>query len=250
MVVRDTTGSSTASMSSCRFSIKSGLPFSRQLTTMSMYLCCESWIIFMSFADSLLRIHLMPWSCGSIMSAHRAALLMMAPFSIESGSVGSPSLPHCARSESSEMTSSGMTPSVIGISRSLRSGIQRSSVSELRNLELKGPAYDTKEEARSTSPTSLPSAMPNFSIVALQRLFSPERPFTSRSAKSAFFCVLSAAAMAAFLSSVAFIKLASRAVTRSWSSFTLARMPDSFLFALSSFLFASESRARFGATTW
>ena len=47
------------------------------------------------------------------------------------------------------------------------------------------PAYDTKEDETSTSPTSLASAMPNASMAAPHRLFSPDSPFTSRSARSA-----------------------------------------------------------------
>lgn len=56
-------------------------------------------------------------------------------------------------------------------------------------------------------------------------------------------------ATALFLSSVARIKLSSRAATRSCSSLTLARMPDSFLLAPSSRLLASARAARLGATT-
>ena len=46
-------------------------------------------------------------------------------------------------------------------------------------------------------------------------------------------CVFSAWATALFLSSVAFMRLSSRASTRSCSSFTLARMPFSLALALS-----------------
>ena len=83
-----------------------------------------------------------------------------------------------------------------------------------------------------------------------QRLFSPARPLTRRSARSALRWVFSAAAMALFLSSVAFMRLSSRAATLSCSSLTLARMPLSFSLAASSLALASASAARLGATSW
>ena len=52
--------------------------------------------------------------------------------------------------------------------------------------------------------------------------------------------------MAMFLSSVARMRLSSSPATRSCSSLTLARMPDSFLLAPSSRLLASASAARLG----
>mmetsp|Transcript_36229 Transcript_36229/g.69449 ORF Transcript_36229/g.69449 Transcript_36229/m.69449 type:complete len:259 (-) Transcript_36229:4333-5109(-) len=247
---RDTTGSSTASMSSCRFSISRGMPFSRHRSTVSMYLCWDSWMIFRPASCSRFRIQLMPCSCGSIMSDQRAAFVMMAPFSMESGSVGRPWLAQRARLASPESRSSSTSPSVMGISLSLMSGIHLVFTSSSLNLLLKGPTYDTKDEARSTSPTSFSSCTPNCRIAWPQRLFSEESPFTSRSARSAFFCVLSACAMAAFLSSVAFIKFSSKLATLSWSSFTLALIPINLRLAPSSFLFASASAARLGATTW
>mmetsp|Transcript_12940 Transcript_12940/g.48377 ORF Transcript_12940/g.48377 Transcript_12940/m.48377 type:complete len:207 (-) Transcript_12940:10313-10933(-) len=195
-------------------------------------------------------IHLMPCSCGSIISAHRAADVMIAPFSMESGSVGKPSIPHPARMPGVDSTSSGVTPVVIGISRSIISGSHFSLTKNSRNLVLNGPAYDTNEEPTSTSPTSLASATPNAVMASPQRLFSPDKPFTSRSAKFALACVFSAAAMALFLSSVAAIKSDSRFATRSCKAATFARIPESFVFAASNLAFASASIALFGATTW
>mmetsp|Transcript_21858 Transcript_21858/g.35402 ORF Transcript_21858/g.35402 Transcript_21858/m.35402 type:complete len:207 (+) Transcript_21858:3953-4573(+) len=195
-------------------------------------------------------IHRMPCSCGSIISAQRAAEVMMAPFWIDSGSVGRPSIPHCALRASVERTSRGTTPAVIGISRSIMSGNHFSCTRASRNLELNGPAYDTKEDDTRTSPTNFASAMAKDSMAAPHRLFSPDRPLTRRSASSAFFCVLAAVATALFLSSVAFIRFSSRFATRACSSATLERMPDSFLLALLSLVLASPSSARLGATTW
>lgn len=92
-------------------------------------------------------------SCGSIMSGQRAALVMMAPFSIDSGSVGRPSLPQRARAASSASSASGETPLVMGMARASRSGRQACSTSWPRSGELKGPAYETNDAASSTSPT-------------------------------------------------------------------------------------------------
>lgn len=49
-------------------------------------------------------------SWGSIMRLQRAALVMIAPFSIDSGSVGSPSCAHLALVESSVSMSRGLMP--------------------------------------------------------------------------------------------------------------------------------------------
>jgi hypothetical protein len=55
--------------------------------------------------------------------------------------------------------------------------------------------------------------------------------------------------MAAFLSSVAFMRLTSSSATLSCRRLTSERMPLSFLLAASSLRFASASAARLGATT-
>eukprot|EP00951_Prasinocladus_malaysianus_P023212 scaffold196509_cov45-Prasinocladus_malaysianus.AAC.1 len=56
------------------------------------------------------------------MRDHRALQLMMAPFSMDSGSVGRPSLFQRALSVSLQRTSNGVVPSVMGIARSKMSG--------------------------------------------------------------------------------------------------------------------------------
>mmetsp|Transcript_27855 Transcript_27855/g.46607 ORF Transcript_27855/g.46607 Transcript_27855/m.46607 type:complete len:276 (+) Transcript_27855:1278-2105(+) len=250
MSVRDTTGSSTASMSSPMFSMSSGSPFSIHCSTVSMYLACDSWMILSPLVSSRFMIQLMPCSCGSIMRLHRAALVMMAPFSMDSGSVGRPSLFHAARPASVDSRSRTFIPSVMGMARSITSFSHFSKKREKRNLELKGPRYDTNDDAKSTSPTSFSSITANSVMAVPQRLFSEDSPLTNLSARSAFCCVLSACAMAPFLSCVAFIRFSSNAATLACSSPTFARIPVSFLLAPSSFLFASARLARLGATTW
>mmetsp|Transcript_6707 Transcript_6707/g.13097 ORF Transcript_6707/g.13097 Transcript_6707/m.13097 type:complete len:220 (-) Transcript_6707:4114-4773(-) len=218
--------------------------------TLSMYLFWLCWMIISPFASSLFMIHLMPCNCGSIINGQRLALVIMAPFSTESGSVGKPSFAHFAFVASLVRRSRGTIPEVIGICFSITSGSHLSLVSSWRNCVLKGPAYETNAEAINTSPTKRPSTSSKRLISMFQRVFSPDNPLIKRSANCALRPVRSAWAIAAFLSSVAFINPTSNAATRSWSSLTLARMPASFLFAPSSFLFASASAARFGATTW
>ena len=58
---------------------------------------------------------------------------------MDKGSVGRPSMPHCALSAGLDSTSSGMTPAVMGISRSIMSGSHFSSTRKSRNLALNGP---------------------------------------------------------------------------------------------------------------
>mmetsp|Transcript_10302 Transcript_10302/g.22117 ORF Transcript_10302/g.22117 Transcript_10302/m.22117 type:complete len:220 (-) Transcript_10302:3083-3742(-) len=218
--------------------------------TLSMYLCWLCWMMTRPCCSSRFMIHLMPCSWGSIMSAQREALVMMAPFSMDRGSVGRPSLAHLALAVSSVSRSSGFTPWLMGMALSIRSGSHFSFSRLCLNIMLKGPAYDTKAAAISTSPTSLPSTASMRLISAFQRVFSPDRPLIRRSASCALRLVFSACAMALFLSMVAFIRPSSRAATRSCSSLTRDRMPFSFLVATASLLLASARAARLGATTW
>mmetsp|Transcript_11611 Transcript_11611/g.31647 ORF Transcript_11611/g.31647 Transcript_11611/m.31647 type:complete len:259 (+) Transcript_11611:3369-4145(+) len=250
MVCLPMTASSTASMSTGRFSISMGSPFSIQYTTLSMYLCWDCWMITRPSGSSRFTTHLIPCNWGSIMRGHRLALVMIAPFSMDRGSVGRPSLAQRALVESSVSRSSGIMPWDMGIARSMRSGSHFSCTSCWRKCMLNGPAYDTKAAATSTSPTSRPSTDSMRLISLFQRVFSPDRPLIRRSASCALRLVFSACATAAFLSAVAFIRPSSRAVTLSCSSFTRARMPASFLLAPSSLRLASAKAARFGATTW
>ena len=96
--------------------------------------------MILSLSPHFSLIHLIPCSCGSIIKAHRFAAVMMAPFSMDRGSVGRPSIPHCAFSASVVRTSRGTTPAVMGISRSTRSGSHLVCTSDLRNFALKAPA--------------------------------------------------------------------------------------------------------------
>ena len=47
-------------------------------------------------ASSWARIHLRPWSCGSMIRGHRLQFVMIAPFSMEMRSAGRPSFIHMA----------------------------------------------------------------------------------------------------------------------------------------------------------
>ena len=73
-----------------------------------------------------------------MMRGKRAALTMMAAFSVESGSAGRPSVRQPAVVEASVSRSIGLKPSVDGILRSTMSGIHLPDQRSARKLALKG----------------------------------------------------------------------------------------------------------------
>mmetsp|Transcript_29036 Transcript_29036/g.94621 ORF Transcript_29036/g.94621 Transcript_29036/m.94621 type:complete len:303 (-) Transcript_29036:156-1064(-) len=119
---RASSGSSVASISSPRFSMITVLPCVTAVTMRRSHCFCVVCTTTRSLPSSRLRSHLMPCTCGSIMSGHRSQLLMMAPFSTDTVSLGRPWLIMSATLPSSTSMSSGRTPSVVGTSRCSRSG--------------------------------------------------------------------------------------------------------------------------------
>mmetsp|Transcript_13737 Transcript_13737/g.31798 ORF Transcript_13737/g.31798 Transcript_13737/m.31798 type:complete len:251 (+) Transcript_13737:2960-3712(+) len=250
MTERDSTGSSTASMDSGQFSSMMASPLVMASSTWSRYLLVVCCTVRRPWDSSRRVIHLMPCSCGSIMSGQRLQLQMMAPFCTDTESEGRPSLHHDAISASSVRTSRGSMPSVMGIWRSMMSGIHLSATMVVRKRALKAPMYDTNADAITTSPTRLRSWMANWSSELAQRTFSSARPFTRRSAKLARCSVRSICWMAAFLSAVACSNCPVSLARRASRSATLARTADSALFASSSLELASASFWRLGSTIW
>jgi len=80
----------------------------------------------------------MACSCGSMMSGKRAQRVMMAAFSDESGSAGSPSVRQPAMADGSESSCIGSKLGVSGMERLPTSGVQLSWMSLSRKTELKG----------------------------------------------------------------------------------------------------------------
>ena len=81
---------------------------------------CPSRTIFASF--SLCLSHVMPCSCGSIISGQRAQLVAIAPFSTETRSVGRFCPAHVARSASVVRMSSGSQSGDMGTPPHLAAG--------------------------------------------------------------------------------------------------------------------------------
>ena len=99
MVWRARIGSSTASIASGMFSMMIGSPFWMANSTWSRYfgvLSCTTLQGPLSPFPSRSKIQPMPCSCGSIISGHRAQLVMIAPFWIDTSSAGSFSMAQLA----------------------------------------------------------------------------------------------------------------------------------------------------------
>ena len=87
---RPTTGASTASYVVPRFSMTSGSPFSSVCSRWVSSSFCPSRATLSPCFSSRFLIHVMPCSCGSIISGQRAQLHTIAPFSTLTRSEGGP----------------------------------------------------------------------------------------------------------------------------------------------------------------
>ena len=111
---RPTTGASTASYVVPRFSMTSGSPFSSVCSRWVSSSLCPSRATLSPCFSSRFLIHVMPCSCGSIISGQRAQLVTMAPFSVETRSAGSCSVFQPAICASVVRTLSGSVESDMG----------------------------------------------------------------------------------------------------------------------------------------
>ena len=83
------TGSSIGSSSSSTFSSRQGEPNRMQFSSVFEKFWSESLPIWMLLPPCSLRIQLLAWFCGSMMSGQRRVLKMRMPFSVDSWSAGS-----------------------------------------------------------------------------------------------------------------------------------------------------------------
>mmetsp|Transcript_15126 Transcript_15126/g.37835 ORF Transcript_15126/g.37835 Transcript_15126/m.37835 type:complete len:217 (-) Transcript_15126:2118-2768(-) len=189
IVARARIGSITASNVSRTLSSSIGKPSSIARCTLCRYaelLCCTE---MSPLADSRLLIHDKACSCGSMINGQRVHLVMMAAFSIESRSDGSPSPFQLARCASSQSSESGSRSSEQGISRPRKSGTHVLSQSCSRNSESNGPMYAINGAATITFPTSIVLSCSSRSTLMPQRSFSSLRPLTNLSARFRRFAV-------------------------------------------------------------
>mmetsp|Transcript_14429 Transcript_14429/g.26652 ORF Transcript_14429/g.26652 Transcript_14429/m.26652 type:complete len:256 (+) Transcript_14429:149-916(+) len=206
-------GSSTASMLSPRFSMMTVSPASTAAVTLVIQLLlpsCSTTTLLSSaahLASSCFLIHLMPWSCGSMISGHLSALLMIAPFSTEIRSAGRPSFCQLATLASSVRTFNGSIPSVSGISLLIRSGSHVFFQSISLKLAPNAPTYETKAALNKTLPLMVTSCLFILSISLLHLTFSLLRPVVNLSARSNLSWQAFASSSTAFLASVASKKL-------------------------------------------
>ena len=103
---------------------------------------------------SLFLIHILAWPWGSISSGNREAFVTIMPFWTESSSLGSPCKFHSPTVMESASISVRFSFAERGILRVCSSFFQASSRIP-RKSWLKGPQYERKPDASSTSPTSL-----------------------------------------------------------------------------------------------
>jgi hypothetical protein len=93
----------------------------------------------------------MPCSCGSIISEYLSELVRIAPFSVDTLSGGKPCVFQPATIASSQRTVNGFEFSLIGTLLSLKNSKNLARILSLKIL-LNGPIYETKADARRTSP--------------------------------------------------------------------------------------------------
>ena len=144
-------------------------------------------------------IQIEPYNCGSMIKGHLEQLEMIAAFSMDIVSAGSPSLHHLAFLDSVVRILRGVTPSVMGIILKVMSGSQVFCHKLVLNLEVKAPMYDTNAEAKSASPIIVKVCPLSILTVLSHLLFSPDKPFTNLiAADSLFSQAYASASTAAF----------------------------------------------------
>mmetsp|Transcript_31209 Transcript_31209/g.79125 ORF Transcript_31209/g.79125 Transcript_31209/m.79125 type:complete len:278 (+) Transcript_31209:3191-4024(+) len=245
---RPTMGPMTASSASCRFSIMTEAPVSSAFSMVGSIFLLVRRVICRLFLLSFSLTHTMPWSCGSIMRGHLSAYVVMAPFSIETRSLGRPSLFHAAICAVSVRMRSGSGFSDMGMLFFLTKGSMQSSNSMPRNFLEKQPTYETKAEAMSTSPGS--SVLSSFICCTLmaQRSCSDPRAFIRRCARASLFCSFSPSATTAFFSATTLSYSAMSVSSLLCRSATCALTSSSFWFASASSCCACLRALRLGST--
>mmetsp|Transcript_16730 Transcript_16730/g.41426 ORF Transcript_16730/g.41426 Transcript_16730/m.41426 type:complete len:254 (+) Transcript_16730:3416-4177(+) len=243
------TGSREGSSSSFTFSIMQGVPNSIARSSVRMNPDVFGSKIFSPCGASIFLIHLLPWFCGSIISAKRLPRVTRMPFSVENASVGRPCTFQVLTAAGSAKKSTKLKPSVTGISYS-RTGLTHfSSTRTWRYFAPKGPAYDKNAAAIATSPYRFPKSMSNLPSDSSHLIFSPARPFTSLSARSALIFKSSAVCVISSFSRVELSYKSFRSCTvfctSASCSFAFSRNSNFF----SSAVCASFSFSRFGSTS-
>mmetsp|Transcript_13854 Transcript_13854/g.40818 ORF Transcript_13854/g.40818 Transcript_13854/m.40818 type:complete len:211 (-) Transcript_13854:3280-3912(-) len=198
---------------------------------------------------SFLRIHLLAWPCGSIMSGQRRATEMMMPLSIEKESVGSPCRFQPRIATGSPTISCRSNRSDMGTCFSSQRRCQPAMASRRKGM-VKGPRYAMTADERSTSPTSRSYFGPSDAEISPQRCFSPPSPLMSFSARSSL-----ALQSSYFASSSSFVwassfSLSSIAASLSMTSLSSACLTDSPAIASAYSASASFSFSFLGATTF
>mmetsp|Transcript_20358 Transcript_20358/g.49200 ORF Transcript_20358/g.49200 Transcript_20358/m.49200 type:complete len:394 (-) Transcript_20358:7072-8253(-) len=245
---RPTIGPITASSDCCRFSIITDHPFSRAFSITLIIPLVVRRVIWRLLRLSFSLTHTIPCSCGSIISGHRSAKVVIAPFSTETRSEGSPSEFHCAICAESVRIARGSAFSDMGMLLVLRNERKHSFTSCVRKCLLKHPTYETKAAASSTSPGRSAESASMVLTLTAQRSCSEPSAAIKRCASPSLFWRRSPSATTAFFSATTLSysamrteSLASRSATCAWTSL-------SFAVASARSSWACLSMARLGST--
>mmetsp|Transcript_13836 Transcript_13836/g.40703 ORF Transcript_13836/g.40703 Transcript_13836/m.40703 type:complete len:251 (-) Transcript_13836:4520-5272(-) len=243
------------------FSRSTGAPFS---TPEPMTWSVDFWPsrhVLRPLASSCFLIHFMPCSCGSIMSGQRAQFVTIAPFWIETLSAGSVSLFHDAISASLVRTLSGSAASDMGRANAFLMvvkdapaalpcmyGTKTPLIRSNRKRLLKQPMYDTKADARRTSPTRRPISWLRSSMPCFQRAPSDESALMRRWARPSLRSHMSASAITSSFSLTAALNCAVSSATVASASAFAASAASLAAMAFSSVSVASSAFRRIGST--
>lgn len=111
-----------------------------------------SLVIFNPFGSQVFFNHTIPYNYGSMIKEYLSELVKIAPFSVDTRSGGRPNVFHPATVASSVRIANGLIVGLIGMLLFLKNSAKLSKMMASLKLLLNGPTYDTKADARRTSP--------------------------------------------------------------------------------------------------
>mmetsp|Transcript_3568 Transcript_3568/g.14859 ORF Transcript_3568/g.14859 Transcript_3568/m.14859 type:complete len:293 (-) Transcript_3568:1729-2607(-) len=242
------TGSRAGSSVSPMSSIKSGLP--RRMQDSSV----RSMFGLLSLDDARRRrtsmrlIQRFACSWGSIISGQRSPRVTMMALSVDTASVGRPSICHWRTTTASPTVFMRVGASLQGMPCSLQPLTHPSSISS-RYAPVKGPRYDTQPAAMRTSPTSAVICFSSRDTDSFQRTCSSASPVVSLPARTSRSSVSLASDSSRSFSASVSSACCCRAATLSCTSLRAACLPASSSCACATCALRAASLSFLGSTS-
>ena len=177
------TGSSAGSISSRMSCNSTGFPNCRELSMVLIIMSPMFWLSSLQpLGPSMFLIHFLAWPWGSTIKGHLFPLVTSTPFSVENESLGKPWMFQSLTSLGLARKRAKLKFGLDGMFSSFTCLYHVSCTRMSRYSLGKGPAYDKKADASTTSPGMYSSCCSYSVMEDSQRDFSPARPVTSFSA--------------------------------------------------------------------